>query len=214
MREWHAAAEIGGLSAVRLKSRGVAQPGSASALGAEGRQFESDRPDQCFQCVASVQVRSHAIGTDALAMNGAPILNSCTASNAKPSTKSSTSNRFIRNPGSLALVLVARPERTRHLEWWSFLQQWKTLSAPWTKGDNGDRDSSYGPPAQTGKTDGAKFLSTPVEDHLWLFDPARSMFTATCERLLGSLRYHLRQEQDSSLCEAVYFSCDAQARGA
>ena len=46
MREWHAAAEIGGLSAVRLKSRGVAQPGSASALGAEGRQFESDRPDQ------------------------------------------------------------------------------------------------------------------------------------------------------------------------
>jgi hypothetical protein len=26
-------------------SRGVAQPGSASALGAEGRQFESDRPD-------------------------------------------------------------------------------------------------------------------------------------------------------------------------
>ena len=27
-------------------SRGVAQPGSASALGAEGRQFESDRPDQ------------------------------------------------------------------------------------------------------------------------------------------------------------------------
>ena len=33
-------------SAIRLRSRGVAQPGSASALGAEGRQFESDRPDQ------------------------------------------------------------------------------------------------------------------------------------------------------------------------
>ena len=33
--------------------RGVAQPGSASALGAEGRQFESDRPDQCFQCFAN-----------------------------------------------------------------------------------------------------------------------------------------------------------------
>ena len=27
-------------------SRGVAQPGSASALGAEGREFESLRPDQ------------------------------------------------------------------------------------------------------------------------------------------------------------------------
>ena len=27
--------------------RGVAQPGSASALGAEGRVFESLRPDQC-----------------------------------------------------------------------------------------------------------------------------------------------------------------------
>ena len=27
-------------------SRGVAQPGSASALGAEGRVFESRRPDQ------------------------------------------------------------------------------------------------------------------------------------------------------------------------
>ena len=35
-------------SAVRLRSRGVAQPGSASALGAEGRQFESDRPDQYY----------------------------------------------------------------------------------------------------------------------------------------------------------------------
>ena len=28
------------------QSRGVAQPGSASALGAEGRGFESLRPDQ------------------------------------------------------------------------------------------------------------------------------------------------------------------------
>jgi hypothetical protein len=28
------------------KRRGVAQPGSASALGAEGREFESLRPDQ------------------------------------------------------------------------------------------------------------------------------------------------------------------------
>ena len=27
------------------KNRGVAQPGSASALGAEGRRFKSDRPD-------------------------------------------------------------------------------------------------------------------------------------------------------------------------
>ena len=29
-----------------LVNRGVAQPGSASALGAEGRVFESLRPDQ------------------------------------------------------------------------------------------------------------------------------------------------------------------------
>ena len=29
-----------------LDVRGVAQPGSASALGAEGREFESHRPDQ------------------------------------------------------------------------------------------------------------------------------------------------------------------------
>ena len=28
-----------------LDVRGVAQPGSASALGAEGREFESHRPD-------------------------------------------------------------------------------------------------------------------------------------------------------------------------
>ena len=28
--------------------RGVAQPGSASALGAEGRRFESVHPDQSF----------------------------------------------------------------------------------------------------------------------------------------------------------------------
>ena len=30
----------------KIKNRGVAQPGSASALGAEGRMFESSRPDQ------------------------------------------------------------------------------------------------------------------------------------------------------------------------
>ena len=29
--------------------RGVAQPGSASALGAEGRMFESSRPDQIIE---------------------------------------------------------------------------------------------------------------------------------------------------------------------
>ena len=33
--------------------RGVAQPGSASALGAEGRMFESSRPDQSFNLVTS-----------------------------------------------------------------------------------------------------------------------------------------------------------------
>ena len=34
--------------------RGVAQPGSASALGAEGRMFESSRPDQIFLPVAQL----------------------------------------------------------------------------------------------------------------------------------------------------------------
>ena len=33
--------------------RGVAQPGSASALGAEGRMFESSRPDQIFSAGSS-----------------------------------------------------------------------------------------------------------------------------------------------------------------
>jgi hypothetical protein len=32
-----------------LQSRGVAQPGSAPALGAGGRWFESSRPDQISQ---------------------------------------------------------------------------------------------------------------------------------------------------------------------
>jgi hypothetical protein len=31
---------------IETECRGVAQPGSASALGAEGREFESLRPDQ------------------------------------------------------------------------------------------------------------------------------------------------------------------------
>ena len=30
------------------RDRGVAQPGSASALGAEGRRFESSHPDQFY----------------------------------------------------------------------------------------------------------------------------------------------------------------------
>ena len=38
--------------------RGVAQPGSASALGAEGRWFESSLPDQCFQRLATHTRRS------------------------------------------------------------------------------------------------------------------------------------------------------------
>lgn len=37
------------LRIVRLPRRGVAQPGSASALGAEGREFESHRPDQIIK---------------------------------------------------------------------------------------------------------------------------------------------------------------------
>ena len=37
--------------------RGVAQSGSASALGAEGREFESHRPDQ-FLLASSSRARS------------------------------------------------------------------------------------------------------------------------------------------------------------
>ncbi len=33
---------------VKIFTRGVAQPGSASALGAEGRVFESLRPDHIY----------------------------------------------------------------------------------------------------------------------------------------------------------------------
>ena len=33
------------LMMIMIRYRGVAQPGSASALGAEGRRFESCRPD-------------------------------------------------------------------------------------------------------------------------------------------------------------------------
>src|SRR5215467_5272824 len=38
----------GGNDALQSTCRGVAQPGSASALGAEGRGFESLRPDQNY----------------------------------------------------------------------------------------------------------------------------------------------------------------------
>ncbi len=38
--------KIGSMAIVASSRRGVAQPGSASALGAEGREFESHRPDQ------------------------------------------------------------------------------------------------------------------------------------------------------------------------
>ncbi len=41
-----------GLESVRQKSRGVAQPGSAPALGAGGRRFKSSRPDQLTLCDA------------------------------------------------------------------------------------------------------------------------------------------------------------------
>ena len=40
------------------RSRGVAQLGSASALGAEGRWFESSHPDHLF-CAAVVQLVEH-----------------------------------------------------------------------------------------------------------------------------------------------------------
>jgi hypothetical protein len=41
-------------------NRGMAQPGSASALGAEGREFESLCPDQFFRidmrCLEKIQI--------------------------------------------------------------------------------------------------------------------------------------------------------------
>ena len=40
--------KIGSMAIVASSRRGVAQPGSASALGAEGREFESHRPDHVF----------------------------------------------------------------------------------------------------------------------------------------------------------------------
>src|SRR6266567_8144457 len=43
----------------RPSNRGVAQPGSASALGAEGRVFKSRRPDQCL---ASSSATGLAVG--------------------------------------------------------------------------------------------------------------------------------------------------------
>ncbi len=36
-------------------NRGIAQPGSASALGAEGREFESLCPDQILKIIRSLQ---------------------------------------------------------------------------------------------------------------------------------------------------------------
>jgi hypothetical protein len=42
--------------------RGVAQPGSAPALGAGGRQFKSDRPDQLFSPLPSKSVAASCSG--------------------------------------------------------------------------------------------------------------------------------------------------------
>lgn len=42
--------------AVVLILRGVAQPGSASALGAEGREFESRRPDHIKQGLTEIDL--------------------------------------------------------------------------------------------------------------------------------------------------------------
>ena len=42
--------------------RGVAQPGSASALGAEGRQFESGRPDQQNQALLTFSENRNLTG--------------------------------------------------------------------------------------------------------------------------------------------------------
>ena len=51
---------------LQCKSRGVAQPGSASALGAEGRWFKSSHPDHFFitvlKCLDRLSIRLHKIG--------------------------------------------------------------------------------------------------------------------------------------------------------
>src|SRR3954468_11200547 len=51
----------GAMRAVRMDgSRGVAQPGSAPALGAGGHRFESCRPDQTIQ-VVSLSTKSQSV---------------------------------------------------------------------------------------------------------------------------------------------------------
>lgn len=47
-------AGTGAVSGIVPTLRGVAQPGSASALGAEGREFESRRPDQTNQGLTEI----------------------------------------------------------------------------------------------------------------------------------------------------------------
>ena len=44
--QWRRLGETGSVTRYNKRSRGVAQPGSASGLGPEGRRFESFRPDQ------------------------------------------------------------------------------------------------------------------------------------------------------------------------
>ena len=46
--------KIGYNTETRSLCRGVAQPGSAPALGAGGHRFKSCRPDQSFQSIASL----------------------------------------------------------------------------------------------------------------------------------------------------------------
>ena len=48
----------------KTKIRGVAQPGSASGLGPEGRRFKSCRPDHNYEKSNNIQTfkNTHAIG--------------------------------------------------------------------------------------------------------------------------------------------------------
>jgi inosine/xanthosine triphosphate pyrophosphatase family protein len=79
---WRAAGGRPGAGLVLTSGRGVAQSGSATALGAVGRRFKSCRPDQCFALVTSegrdtlltpagnTAIIRSPLGADA---NGAPV---------------------------------------------------------------------------------------------------------------------------------------------
>ena len=49
--------DVGGSNPLSRSNRGIAQPGSASALGAEGRRFKSCCPDHFYGAIAQLGER-------------------------------------------------------------------------------------------------------------------------------------------------------------